>query len=350
MNKTTYWGFSLFVIVALAVPGRAQQPQAKSKAEYDAYIAFYNETNPAKKAELGEKFLAENKASDFVPDSYTLLIRAYTQAQNWAKVMEVAERFATAIPNADATRRVFMYSNAMAAAQQANSFEKIIEYGDKVLGVAPNDLNAQLTLSTMIPERLPQDEAGKTAALTKAFDLAGKALGQVQQIFTQPKPANFTDAQWSTQKADLEGQLHSTMGFVHLNRVEYEKALGEYELALKATPKDAVSRFRLGLAFQYLASDASKQLVAAVATENKAKVERVGQAVLDELVAKREAVETDVRGKRDRAIDELATAVAIGGVVTQPARDQLERLYKSKNNDSMEGLDQLIAQRKTLLQ
>ncbi len=349
MKKAAYPGFSLLLIVALAMPGAAQQ-QWKSKAEYDTYIAFYNETNPAKKAELGEKFLAEYKDSAVAPDSYTLLIRAYTQAQNWTKVMEVAERFTTTNPTADATRKVFMYSNAMAAAQQANSFEKIVEYGDKVLGVEPSDLNAQITLSTMIPERLPQDEAGKTAALTKAFDLAGKALGQVQTIFGQPKPANFTDAQWSTQKADLEGQLHSTMGFVHLNRVEYDKAIGEYDLALKATPKDAVSRFRLGLAYQYLASDASKQLVAAVETENKAKVDRADQAVLDELVAKRQALEVDVRTKRDRSIDELAIAVAIGGVVTQPARDQLERLYKSKNNDSVEGLDQLIAEKKTQLQ
>jgi tetratricopeptide (TPR) repeat protein len=350
MKKMVHLGLSLFLILALAIPSVAQQPQAKSKAEYDAYIAFYNETNPAKKAELGEIFLTDHKDSAFVPDSFTLLIRAYTQAQNWPKVMEVAERFTTAIPNADATKKVFMYSNAMAAAQQANNFEKIIEYGDKVLGVAPNDLNAQITLSTMIPERLPQNDAGKNAALTKAFDLAGKALTQVQQIFSQPKPANFTDAQWSAQKADIEGQLHSTLGFVHLNRAEYEKAGEEYDTALKSTPKDAVSRFRLGLAYQYRASDASKQLVAAVETENAAKLARADQAVLDELIAKREAIENDVRAKRDRSIDELATAVAIGGVVTQPARDQLERLYKSKNSDSLEGLDQLIAEKKAQLQ
>jgi hypothetical protein len=350
MKMTAYLGLSLFLILALATPGVAQQPQAKSKAEYDAYIAFYNETNPARKAEFGEKFLADNKDSEFVPDAYTLLIRAYTQAQNWAKVMEVADRFIAGVPNTDNNKKLFAYSNAMAAAQQANNFEKIVEYGDKVLAIEPNDLNAQLTLSTMIPERLPQDDAGKNAALTKANDLATKALAQVQQIFSQPKPANFTDAQWNQQKADLEGQLHSTIGFVHLNRTEYDKAAAEYEVALKATPKDAVSRFRMGLAYQYLASDASRQLVAAVETENNAKLERADQAILDELVAKREAIENDVRSKRDRAIDELAMAVAIGGVVAQPARDQLERLYRSKNNDSLDGLDQLIGQKKTELQ
>ena len=53
--------------------------------------------------------------------------------------------------------------------------------------------------------------------------------------------------------------------------------------------------------------------------------------------------------KRDRAIDELALAVAIGGVAGAPAREQLEKLYKVKNNDSLEGLDQLIAQKKAQL-
>ena len=348
MIRAGYWGLSLLLILALGAPAFSQQPQAKTTAEYNAYVAFFNEQNPQKKADLGEKFLAENKDSDFVPQGYQLLIGAYAKTQNWAKVMDAAERTA-ALPTADNKLKAFAYANAMVAAQQSNNFDKIVEYGDKVLAIEPNDLNAMVVLSTTIPERLPQDEAAKKTALDKAGALATKALDGVRQVFSQPKPPGIPEAEWNKQKADLEGQLHATLGLIALHRQDYAKSVEEFETALKSTPRDGVSHYRLGLVFQSQASEASKALVEAINAENAAKIERKDQPVIDELVARRQGIETDAREKRDKAIDELATAVALGGVVAQPARDALERLYKVKNNDSLEGLDQLIAQKKSQL-
>lgn len=346
MRRTWYLGLTLLLILGLAIPVLSQQ--AKTAAEYNAYKAFYDEQTPAKKAELGEKFLADYKDSDFVPQAYTLLIAAYARAQNWAKVMEAADR-ATALPAADDKLKAFAYQNAMVAGQQANNFEKIMDYGNKLLGVDPENLNAMIVLSSMIPERLPQDEAGKKAALQKATDLASKAMAGVQQFFSKPKPADVSDAQWNQERANLEGQLHATLAFIQLNEQNYTKAAEEYEMALKIVPKDGVAHFRLGLAYQFQASDASKMLLDAINAENAAKTARADQVQIDELVAKRQGLETDAAAKRDKAIDELAKAVALGGVVAQPAREQLEKLYKVKNDDSLEGLDQLIAQKKTEL-
>jgi tetratricopeptide (TPR) repeat protein len=349
MKRTWYLGISLLLIVALGVPAFSQappQPQAKTQAEYNAYKALYDEQNPQKKAELGEKFLTDFKDSDFVGQSYTMLIGAYSRAQNWAKVMEAADR-AVMFPKADMRLKTFAMENAMVAAQQANNFEKILEYGDKLLAIDPNNLNAMITLSSMIPERLPMDEAAKKAALEKANTLAMKAMGGVQQVFSQPKPAQITDAQWTQEKANLEGNLHATMGFISLNNRDYGKAVEHYESALKSVPKDGVAHFRLGLAYQFLTSEASRQLVDSIKAENEAKASRADQVQIDELVARRQGIEQDLNDKRDKAIDQLATAVAIGGVVGQPAREALEKLYKTKNNDSTAGLDELIAQKKT---
>ncbi|PYS56294.1 MAG: hypothetical protein DMG13_00180 [Acidobacteria bacterium] len=346
MRRVGYLGLSLFLILALGAPAFSQQAQARTPAEYNAYVAFYNEQNPQKKAELGEKFLAENKDSDFVPQGYQMLIGAYARAQNWAKVMDAAERTA-ALPKAEDKLKAFAYANAMVAAQQTNNFDKTVEYGDKVLAIEPNDLNAMVVLATTIPERLPPNEAAKKAAMEKAAALATKALEGVKQFFTQPKPPNVPEPQWNQQRADLEGQLHAALGFIAFNRQDYANAAQEFQTAFKSTPKDGVSHYRLGLVFQTQASAASKALLEAINAENDAKKARRDQPVIDELVAKRQGIETDAREKRDKAIDELATSVAIGGVVAQPARDALERLYKVKNNDSLEGLDQLIAQKKS---
>jgi tetratricopeptide (TPR) repeat protein len=348
MKKMSYLGLVLLLTLSLALPGLAQQ--AKSKAEYDAYMLFYNEQNLQKKGEAAEKFLADPAyaTSDFRLPAFQGAVIAYRNSQNWAKVMEMGDKLATYLPNADDTIKTFTYENAMVAAQQAGNFEKIVDFGDKILSVNPNNVNAQITLASMLPERLPEDEAAKKTALDRAFDLASKAQAQVPQIFGQ-KPAQFTDEQWARERANLEGQLNATFGLIHLNRAEYDLSAQNYENALKTNPKDGISQYRIGLAYQYQASEATKAVVAAINAENEAKAARAEEAAVNELVAKREALEVDARGKRDKAIDSFAKAVAIGGVVAQPAREQLERLYKAKNNDVLDGLDQLINEKKTEL-
>src|SRR5437016_9005642 len=127
MRRTGYLGISLLLVLALAataLPGFSQAaapkgPQAKTQAEYNAYNALYMEKNPQKKAELGEKFLMDFKETDFVPQTYTMIIGAYTGAQNWAKVVDAAER-AVAFPGADNKLKAFAYANAMIASQNLN--------------------------------------------------------------------------------------------------------------------------------------------------------------------------------------------------------------------------------------
>lgn len=351
MKKIGYLGFSFLVIVALAIQGMAQQPALKTKPEYDAYMAAFQEKNPAKKAELAEKFMNDFKDTDPIAKGQAVswMVQGYAQSGNAAKALDTAAKVDQLAPNASPATKAFIYSQAMAAAEQANNLEKVVEFGQKVLAIAPNDANTLITLSSMIPERLPADEGKKKAALDQAEGYAKQAQAEVAKIFGGAKPATVPDAEWNKQKAGIEGQIHSNLGFIALNRQDFAKAVEEYEMALKSTPKDGVAHFRLGLAYQYQANALSKTVLDAYKAENDAKSARADKPLIDELVAKREAVEKDLRDKRDQAINELATAVALGGVVSQPAREQLEKLYKLKNNDSLEGLDQLINQKKSQL-
>src|ERR1041385_768243 len=148
MRRTGYLGISLLLVLVTALPGfsqaapaaQAKGPQAKTQAEYNAYTALYNEKNPQKKAELGEKFIMDFKESDFVGNAYTMILGAYTAAQAWPKVIDAAER-ASALPSADSKLKAFAYANAMVAAQNLNQIDKVIAYGDKGLSIEPNDLN-----------------------------------------------------------------------------------------------------------------------------------------------------------------------------------------------------------------
>src|SRR5262249_25298312 len=102
MRRTGYLGLSLLLILVLvvsALPGfgqaaQARQPQAKTQPEYNAYLALFNEKDPAKKAELGEKFITDFKESDFVANAYRMILGGYAGTNNWPKVMDAADRAA----------------------------------------------------------------------------------------------------------------------------------------------------------------------------------------------------------------------------------------------------------------
>jgi hypothetical protein len=343
MRRTGFLGLSLFLLSALvvsALPAFAQekQPQAKTRPEYDAYLAVYNEKDPAKKAELGEKFITEFKESEFLPNAHTMIIGAYVNAKNWPKVIEVGDR-AAALPNADNKLKAYAYANAMIASQNTNNIDKVITYGEKVLAITPDDLNTMITLSAVIPAKLPADAAGKTAALDKASDLATKALAGVQKL------AATAGAAEKPQLAQIEGNLHGTLGLIAYNRPDYMKSIQEYELAIQRTPKDDVAHFYLGLDYQALAAQASRDYQAAVNAENAAKAARAEQPAIDELAAKREGLAEDVRKARDKAIEEFAIATAIGGQVGAQAKDALTKLWTAKNENT-NGMEEFIAQKK----
>jgi len=343
MRRTRYLGAFLLLILAfavLALPGFGQAAAAKQQtpAEYNAYKALYDEQNPQKKAELGEKFLTDFKDSGYIGNTYTMIVGAYAKAQNWAKVIDAADR-AAASPVADDKLKAYAYANAMVAAQNTNNLDKVISYGEKVLAIDPNDLNTMITLSAVIPAKLPADEAGKKAALDKANGLATKALAGVEPMLAK------ADAQSKPQLVQIEGNLHATLGLIAYNRPDYAKSIQEYESAIKSTPKDDVAHFYMALDYQALAAQASRDYQAAVKAENDAKAARADQPTIDELAAKRGGLEEDVRKHRDKAIDEFAIATALGGPVAAQAKDALTKLWTSKN-DNTNGLEELVSQKK----
>ena len=65
-----------------------KSPQAKTKAEYDAYLALFNEQIPAKKVELATKFLVDYPETEFKMYIYQMEINSYAQLGNADKVIE----------------------------------------------------------------------------------------------------------------------------------------------------------------------------------------------------------------------------------------------------------------------
>ena len=344
MKKTAYVAVVPLLILAFAISGFSQQPNFKSRPAYDAYNAAFTEKDPAKKAELATKFLNDFKTEDpsFQVNAYLMMTKGYLDAKNYAKTMEAANNIDQALPSAPAAQKATIYGYGMQAAQASNDVDKTVAFGEKTLSVAPNDANTMLTLAALIPERLPSDEAGKKAALDKAEKYANSAMDQVGKIFNGPKPANMADADWNAQKNSVMAGIHSDLGLIALDRGEYDKSVGEYEQVVKMTPKDPLAQFRLGLAYSGQAAALTKTYVASVDEQNAAIKANADKAQIDEMKSKSDKLEQELRAKRTQATDALATAVAIGGPVADPAKAQLQKLWTG----TPEEMNQLIASKK----
>ena len=136
-------------------------PQAKTKAEYDAYTVLYNELAPAKKAELAAKFLADHPETEFVMFVYQMQIDSYARLGN---------------------------------------LDKVVETGEKVLAIDPRNLPLLLTLSSILSERPPTEEDKKAAQLDKALEYSTRAIAEIEAL---QKPAPMPDELWTTEKNKL---------------------------------------------------------------------------------------------------------------------------------------------------
>ncbi len=341
MRRTGYVGLSLTLILVFACFGFSQAPKApaaKTQAEYDAFEAFRKAPDAQKKAAAGEKFLIDFKESELIPATHRMIIGAYSKAQNWAKTIDSADR-AAALTGADAGMKAFAYASAMDAAQNMNNLDKAISYGDKVLAVAPNELNTMIALSALIPAKLPADEAGKKTALDKASSLATKALAEIEKLIPT------ADAQSKPQLIQIQSNLHATLGLIAYDRADTKKSIEEYDTAVKGNPKDDVAYYYVGANYSVWTAQASKEYQAAFKAWNDAKVARADQPTIDELDARQQGLANDIQTLRDKAIDSFATSVAIGGPIAPQARAELTKLWTTKNPDTS-GLDAFIAQKK----
>ena len=330
-----------------------KSPQAKTKAEYDAYMLLYNEGAPAKKVELATKFLADHPETEFKMFVYQMQIESYTRLGNVDKVVETGEKFGSDFPQADNNTKKFVMQRLMTAYQQKNDFAKTVEYGDKLLAIDPKDLPSLLTLSSILPERLPKEEdaPARAAQLDKALDYSNRAKAEIESL---QKPAQITDEQWTAEKNKLLATVNSSIGLVHLNKKEYDKASKQYEISTNLAKTNPIDFYRLGIAYTFLARNMAKELNELVAAMNQAQTELQNAqdaAVKDEkekklleLKAKHQDSEKRFPEMRDKAIDSFAKSVFLKGVTEAQARTELERLYKSKNNNTLDGLDKLIAQ------
>ena len=184
-------------------------PAPVSADEDAAYKSFHDVpiSDSNKKIELGEAFLQKYPQSRYRSPVYTALTVGY---------------------------------------QQTNQVPNMLEYGEKELALAPNDVTTLAILGQTLPRTIHGNPPDAPQILSKAEKYSKQAI---EIAPTLPKPPDLTDAQFEQAKNQSLAMAHSGLGLVFVRRGKYAEAIPELEQAVKMDPTpDPVNYYLLGLA------------------------------------------------------------------------------------------------------
>jgi hypothetical protein len=188
--------------------------------EYNAFQAANAEKDPAAKIKLLDDFVAKYPSSTLLQYVYQLYYQAYMQTKNYPKTIEYADKLVAMGDKVDPA----VLLQALQARVQAFS-------GLQLNPSAP-DANDQLAKE--------RDAALQGAKLLEAF----------------PKPATaakMSDDDFAKQKKPGIAFFDSSAGAAALQMKDYPGAVNAFKAALANKPDDAVSAYRLGLAYLAMA-------------------------------------------------------------------------------------------------
>src|SRR6266850_1327157 len=186
-------------------------PAPVSAEEDVAYKTFQavNQNDAAKKIEAGVAFLLKYPETRYKSPLYGALTYAYLQAGNTQKMQE---------------------------------------YGEKEIAIAPNDVSTLAILGQTLPRGLHGSTSTPEAqqVLAKSEQYSKQAL---EITPTLPKPENMTDEAFTSAKNQTLAMAHSGLGLVYVRRGKNAEAIPELEQAVKIDPNpDPVNYYLLGMA------------------------------------------------------------------------------------------------------
>jgi tetratricopeptide (TPR) repeat protein len=202
-----------------ARPAAAQAAQSAQPTytmqEYNSFQACQAEKDPDAKLNCLDGYMTKYPGSTllkYIGPLYVQVCNAYAQTKDYAKAIVCADR--------------------------------VLALGDK-MDVTVQLQAIQLRIQSFSVAFVPS-APDATAQLTKERDAAALA---VQLLPKLPKPANVTDDQFDQQKKAIAAFFNSAIGAADFQLKDYAGAITAYKVVLANTPTDALSEYRIGLAY-----------------------------------------------------------------------------------------------------
>jgi tetratricopeptide (TPR) repeat protein len=162
------------------------------------------------------------------------------------KKIEAGEAFLQKYP--ESRYKSPVYGTLTYAYVQIGQVQKMQEYGEKEIALAPNDVSTLALLAQTLPRSIRANTPPQDAAqmLAKAEQYSKQAI---EITPTLPKPPNLTDAAFESAKNQTLAMSHSGLGLVYVRRGKAAEAITELETAVKIDPSpDPVNYYLLGMA------------------------------------------------------------------------------------------------------
>jgi hypothetical protein len=219
---------ALGLIAGSVLMARAQAPAASqdtsapkyTMAEYNAYQACAAEKVPATLLKCLDDFVSKYPNSTLLNYVYPLYYQAYSAQKNYAKMMETADKLAALGDKVDALTRFNAYYSHVAA------------------------------YSAMIADPAQANTGAKDPALAKAAeDATAVALKTLPDV---KKPDNVADDAWAKQLTQFKVFLNGVAAQAATVAKDCASAVADYKGVLALNPDDAISNYRLGLAYMCL--------------------------------------------------------------------------------------------------
>ena len=220
MKPACKWVSVAFIAAALvisaaavtwAAPQEQQQKPNYTLAEYNAYMDAHNEKDPQAKIKKLDDFVMKFSGSALM---------------------------------------LYIYGDYDATYFSLKNYPKTIEYADKLLALPMVDIGTRLqTLGYRAQASLygsGEKELQTPEAYTKAKDAAAQGL---QTLGQWQKPQNMSDEQFANNKKVLGVLFNSVAGIAESGLKDYKAAADSYKAVLALDPSDAVTHFRLGVAY-----------------------------------------------------------------------------------------------------
>jgi tetratricopeptide (TPR) repeat protein len=213
-----------------------------------------------------------------------LQMSAYYQAKNYAKTAEIGEKIYAEKPTTEMAQTLYTVYGQM------NNLDKVAVYGEKLVADVPIEKSYGIAL------QLAQIYLQKKNT-EKALSLFSKVL----DVYGDKVPAGVKEADWNSARAVAYGALASD-SYV---KKDFAKAIDLYDKVTKFAPKSEEAWYFIGMA--------------------------------------------KWQGKDQKgAIEPFAKATVIGGkTYSAKAKDYLEQLWKAEHNNSLDGLDAVLAKAKS---
>lgn len=210
-------------------PKGKRPPTAKTKPEYDQYLAAVNTADPAQAETLAREFEVQFPKSELLP---------------------------------------FLYQQVMGKYQKADNSDKTLDMGRKVLQYDPDNVGALVLVATVLAERTRETDIDRDQRLKEATTDAQRALDDLRDG-NYMLSANATPEQVQQFKDQVSGMAYQALGKAEMERENYTAAEQDLRKASEtsAGKGDAIVWYRLALALdrQSRYADATAAITTAVA-------------------------------------------------------------------------------------